>query len=190
MVNGKTTKTFDAAKGLRQGDPISPYLFAMAIEYLSRKLHKLRDDKSFNFHPRCAKLKITHLSFTNDLLLFSRGDLKSVNALHQAFKQFSEASGLQTNLQKSSIYFGGVDHVQRDRIVHKFGIPAGDLPIRSFVWSGTETITKKALASWEKMCFPRTFGGLNLFNRRIWNRASLAKTHWDLAHKDDKLWIK
>nr|XP_016474527.1 PREDICTED: uncharacterized protein LOC107796285 [Nicotiana tabacum] len=103
MVNGETTKPFDAAKGLRQGDPISPYLFSMAMEYLSRKLHELRDDKSFNFHPKCAKLKIAHLSFADDLLLFSRGDLKSVNALHQAFKQFLEASGLQAYLHKSSI---------------------------------------------------------------------------------------
>nr|XP_016514969.1 PREDICTED: uncharacterized protein LOC107831694 [Nicotiana tabacum] len=227
MVNWETINPFDAAKVLRQGDLISPYLFSVAMEYLSRKLHELRDDKSFNFHPICAKLKITHMSFVDDLLLFSIGDMKSVNALHQAFKQFSEASGyLGVPLSTKNIsfiqwlpliekivdritswttkklsYAGRVQLVQsvlfgvQSYWSQLFQMPVKVLKLidaycRSFVWSGTETITKKALVSWEKMYLPRTFGGLNLLNIKIWNRVSLAKTHWYLAHKDDKLWIK
>ncbi|XP_015081362.1 uncharacterized protein LOC107024978 [Solanum pennellii] len=104
----QSTQSFDAAKGLRQGDPMSPFLFAIAMEYLSRLLKGLKDDKAFKYHPKCSKLDITHLCFADDLLLFSRGDLESVKAIQMCFSQFSQASGLQANLNKSSIYCGGV----------------------------------------------------------------------------------
>ena len=85
VVNGQTTQRFDAAKGLRQGDPMSPILFAIAMEYLSRLLKGLREEKMFKYHPKCSKLDITHLSFVDDLLLFSRGDLESIKMLQRCF---------------------------------------------------------------------------------------------------------
>ncbi|WMV26816.1 hypothetical protein MTR67_020201 [Solanum verrucosum] len=42
--------------------------------------------------------------YPEDLLLFARGDLRSVSTLHQTFKQFSDASGLQADLQKKALY--------------------------------------------------------------------------------------
>lgn len=42
----------------------------------------LRVAKEFKYHPRCARMGITHLSFAGDLLLFARGDLSSATALH------------------------------------------------------------------------------------------------------------
>ena len=87
---------------------MSPFLFAISMEYLSRLLKGLREDKQFKYHPRCSKLDITHLCFEDDLLLFARGDLDSVKAMQLCFSQFSQASGLQANLSKSSIYCGGV----------------------------------------------------------------------------------
>ena len=48
VVNGQTTQRFDAAKGLRQVDPMSPFLFAIAMEYLSRLLKGLKKRKNSN----------------------------------------------------------------------------------------------------------------------------------------------
>ncbi|KAH0682376.1 hypothetical protein KY289_020128 [Solanum tuberosum] len=67
LVNGEPTKPFPPAKGLRQGDPMSPFLFAIAMEYLSRCLTTLVGVKQFKFHSRCAKLQITHLCFADDV---------------------------------------------------------------------------------------------------------------------------
>ncbi|XP_055808322.1 uncharacterized protein LOC129876867 [Solanum dulcamara] len=61
---------------------------------------------------------------------------------------------------------------------------------RSFIWSSTNTITKRALIAWEKMCLPKSAGGMRLINIHLWNQVAIAKTYWDLAHKTDKLWIR
>lgn len=74
MINGVATKPFQAKKGLRQGDPLSPFLFVVAMKYISRSLQSLAGVKGFKFHPRCPKLNLTQLSFADDLLLFCGGD--------------------------------------------------------------------------------------------------------------------
>ncbi|XP_059281233.1 terpene synthase 10-like [Lycium ferocissimum] len=61
---------------------------------------------------------------------------------------------------------------------------------RSYIWSGGNVITKRALVAWERLCIPKSAGGLNLNNLSLWNEAAITKTCWDLAHKQDKLWIK
>lgn len=140
LINGETTAPFDAKKGLRQGDPMSPFLFAIVMEYLSRSLHGLKGEKDFRYHPKCARLGITHLSFADDLLLFARGDLSSVKAMHRCFKQFAQASKLQENMGKSSVYFGGVPRDERAEILQLLGYGQGEMP---FKYLGILMSTKK-----------------------------------------------
>ncbi|XP_019233637.1 PREDICTED: uncharacterized protein LOC109214192 [Nicotiana attenuata] len=40
------------------------------------------------------------------------------------------------------------------------------------------------------MCTPKSTGGMNIINLMLWNKAAIAKVCWDLAHKEDKLWIR
>ncbi|XP_019260505.1 PREDICTED: uncharacterized protein LOC109238490 [Nicotiana attenuata] len=40
------------------------------------------------------------------------------------------------------------------------------------------------------MCLPKSAGGYNVLNIRVWNRAAITKVYWDLAQKKDKIWIK
>ncbi|XP_075096380.1 uncharacterized protein LOC142174479 [Nicotiana tabacum] len=61
---------------------------------------------------------------------------------------------------------------------------------RSYVWSGANEITKKALIAWDRVCLPKVGGGLNIVNLKLWNKAAIAKTCWDLAYKQGKLWIR
>lgn len=66
-----------------------------------------------------------------------------------------------------------------------------DAYCRSFVWSGINILlTKKALVAWDKVCTPKSMGGLNLINIKLWNQAALIKTCWDIAHKQYKMWIQ
>ncbi|XP_075092545.1 uncharacterized protein LOC142172764 [Nicotiana tabacum] len=110
LLNGKPTPPFDARRGLRQGDPLSSFLFELAMECLTRNLKTLRKIPDFNYHPICDKMQIMQLGFADDLLLFCRG--------------------LTVNKHKSSIFFGGVSDDEKKEIMKVLGIPKDELPVR------------------------------------------------------------
>lgn len=130
VVNGETVGYITGRKGLRQGDPQSPLLFVLVMEYLTRILAKATTTSRFCFHPSCKQLKISSLCFADDLLLFSKGTLQSVQCLLDAFRTFSITSGLNANLSKSSIYFGGVNEGVQTSILQISGFSKGDFPMR------------------------------------------------------------
>ncbi|KAL0307177.1 UNVERIFIED_CONTAM: hypothetical protein Sradi_6135000 [Sesamum radiatum] len=97
-------------KGLRQGDPMSPALFLLCMEYFSRLIKRKTTDSDFNFHPKREKLKITHLLFADNLMMFSRGDLPSIHILMECLQEFRDVSGLTVNTSKSSIFTAGIEN--------------------------------------------------------------------------------
>lgn len=148
-VNGEVTVPFAARKGLRQGDSISPYLFVVCMEYLSRCLMSLHENRLYHYHPRCKRLKITHVCFADDLLMFARGDVDSVQQLLRVFGKFGAASGLHANHLKSSIYFGGVKQDVRQEILEISGMCEGNLPFR---YLGIPLSTKKiSVVQWQPL---------------------------------------
>lgn len=129
-VNGELTDSFPAKKGLRQGDPISPYLFVICMEYLHRSLLSLHQNRSFHFHPRCKRLNLIEICFADDLLLFTRGDTTSVQQLLRILDMFALTSGLKANPMKSNIYFGGVTGAVKEEILRMSGMSEGKLPFK------------------------------------------------------------
>ncbi|XP_074297960.1 uncharacterized protein LOC141628769 [Silene latifolia] len=130
VLNGEPFGFFKGKKGLRQGDPLSPLLFTIAMEYFSRILHFTTANMKFRFHPLCGRLQLSHLMFVDDLLLFSRGDTQSVMVLLRSFATFSQSSGLHMNKLKSNIYFNGVPNTDRDHIISASGCVEGNIPFK------------------------------------------------------------
>ena len=129
-VNGRLFGHFKGGSGIRQGDPLSPYLFIACMEYFSRMLSIATDRPGFKFHPQCDKLQISHLAFADDVILLCRGDNKSVGCLLGALQGFGLVSGLVINPAKSSIYFGGIKNSVKQSLLQETNFCEGSFPFR------------------------------------------------------------
>ncbi|XP_062104168.1 uncharacterized protein LOC133815329 [Humulus lupulus] len=212
LLNGRVQGSFKGKKGLRQGDPMSPLLFVLIMEYLTRSLQLAARASTFRYHPMCNSLKLLNLCFADDLILFCKGSLSAVRIFKEALGKFSEATGLSINTNKSHIYFGGVNIAERMDIVQEIQLPEGSFPLRNywmsvfilpqsivkevekfcrmFLWGASGNRSKLHLASWHQVCLPKAYGGLGFRDGANWNRAVLAKYTWAVSEKQDLLWVK
>lgn len=142
-INGSLHGYFQGAKGLRQGDPMSPYLFVIVMEVLARILNEKSLDHQFKFHWTCGKNKIVNLCFADDLMIFCKGHVQSVELIKQGLIEFQVLSGLTPNPNKSHIFFFGCDHHLRRSILEVTQFQEGKLPIR---YLGVPLITTKLKA--------------------------------------------
>ena len=77
-INGSFEGFFQGGSGIRQGDPISPYIFVICMQVLTSLLNGLKNVPGFSFHPHCDKIKLNHLCFADDLFIFCKGNLSSL----------------------------------------------------------------------------------------------------------------
>lgn len=78
LINGVPYAPCLTKKGLRQGEPLSSFLFVAGMEYLSKCMNTLHHNAQFHYHPKCKRSKIPHLMFADDLLLFCKLDIESI----------------------------------------------------------------------------------------------------------------
>ncbi|XP_023891658.1 uncharacterized protein LOC112003691 [Quercus suber] len=93
-------------RGLRQGDPLSPYLFLLCAKGLSALLHHAAERHAIHGIAVCRKaLRISHLFFADNSLVFCRANLEECNDLQRIFTLYEVASGQQLNKAKTALYF-------------------------------------------------------------------------------------
>ena len=115
---------------VRQGDPLSSYLFTLVMQMFSLMIkRRVMEEGIFRFHPKCTQQGITHLSFADDLFLFSTADPYSVQILKECFDEFARCSGLWPNQGKSSVFFGNVSYDARVLIQNILDFNVGVLPV-------------------------------------------------------------
>ena len=105
-VNGVPTEQFVPTRGLRQGDPLSPYLFVICAEGLSALLHDAEE------HGRISGVKIcqtapsvSHLLFADDSVILLKARQEEATALHDILELYENCSGQCINTEKSAIMF-------------------------------------------------------------------------------------
>ena len=129
--NGESIGYFSGAKGLRQGDPMSPYLFILIMDALSQLItYNIQNSPEFKYHWKCDKLHISHLCFADDLLLLFHGDLQSALLMKNTLTQFHSFSGLCANPSKSCIFFAGVDDTIANSVCQALQFNRGSLPLK------------------------------------------------------------
>ena len=76
-------------------------------------MRKVDPHDQISYQPKCGRLKLSHLVFADDLMIFVRGDGRCVLAIKHTVDTFGQISGLVANVDKTEIYFGGIgDHIQ------------------------------------------------------------------------------
>lgn len=89
IINGEVSGHFKGNKELKQVDPVSPYLFTTTIELLSSLLKEGWLKKLYKPHPRCKRVELSNISFTDDIIVFYRGEEQSIKEIMDIIKNFS-----------------------------------------------------------------------------------------------------
>jgi hypothetical protein len=106
LINGSPFGLFSPKKGLKQGDPLFPFLFIIGSEVLSRLL--FREEAFGNL--KCMFIArttpaIPHLLFADDLLIFGKANHKEATSIQTCLTKYCHWSGQSINNGKSSIRF-------------------------------------------------------------------------------------
>ncbi|KAE8713519.1 hypothetical protein F3Y22_tig00110206pilonHSYRG00043 [Hibiscus syriacus] len=138
-LNGSLVGYFKGAKGIRKGDPLSPYLFVIVMNVLSSSLDVAAKKGIFKFHPKCKRISLTHLCFADDLLVFCHGSLDAVLGVQNTLEKFYELSGLRLNALKTEFFACGLNEHELEQIrLNWFRV--GQLPVR---YLGVPLLTRK-----------------------------------------------
>ena len=106
LVNGEPHGYIKPSRGLRQGDPLSPYLFLLCAEGLHSLINKAGRDGDIQGVSLCREgPQITHLVFADDSLLFSKATPTAYETIQGILDQYEKASGQQVNRDKTTIFF-------------------------------------------------------------------------------------
>ena len=107
LVNDSPFGFFNSSRGLRQGDPLFPYLFILGMEILSCLISRAKEDsfiEGFWVKERNdAGVEVSHLFFADDTLIFCNASKENLEYLSWVFMWFEACSGLKINLEKSEL---------------------------------------------------------------------------------------
>ena len=117
LINGTPCGFFASTKGLRQGDPLSPLLFVIVMEAMSRMLDRAVGGAFISGFPVGSEassiLMMSHLFFADDTLIFCEADPDQILHLGFLLTWFEAMSSLKVNLTKSEmVAVGDVPHIE------------------------------------------------------------------------------
>uniref|UniRef100_A0A2N9EUU7 Reverse transcriptase domain-containing protein n=1 Tax=Fagus sylvatica TaxID=28930 RepID=A0A2N9EUU7_FAGSY len=218
LVNGSAHGFFSTSRGLRQGDPLSPMLFIIVMEALSRMLERAVAGgyiSGFSVgNSTGVELSISHSLFADDTLIFCGANSEQAWYLRGVFIWFQAISGLKINLSKSELVpVGQVTNVPE--LAGILGCRVASLPLtylglplgasyksksiwvgvvekmekrEDFLWGGLEEEHKFHLVNWHQTCTPLHSGGLGIRDVAIFNKALLGKWLWRYSMEPTSLW--
>ncbi|WJX47132.1 hypothetical protein P8452_33857 [Trifolium repens] len=121
--NGTRSEYFKPQRGIRQGDPLSPYLFVLCMDKLSHLImHAADNSKWIGIKAGRAGPMVSHLMFADDLLLFGEATEKQMRCVTNTLNQFCSMSGQEVSYEKTSILFSrNVERGLKNKLINMSG---------------------------------------------------------------------
>ena len=166
MVNGSPSGFFESFRGIRQKDPLSPLLFLLVMEVLSRMLRSTEEAgliKGFKAGSSAGEgISVSHLLFAYDTIVFCDADPEQLLHLRMVLTCFEAATGLGVNMGKSELVpVGTVVHLQHlaDILCCRTGtlpllylsLPLGASFKASSIWNPILEKIERRLAGWKRI---------------------------------------
>ncbi|GJU69174.1 RNA-directed DNA polymerase, eukaryota, reverse transcriptase zinc-binding domain protein [Tanacetum coccineum] len=108
LVNGSPTTEFKFFKGLKQGDPLSPFLFIIVMESLHIAFTKVLNARIFKGIPINESLSLSHFFYADDAIFVDKWEVTNISAIVNILNVFHMASSLKINIHKSKLMGVGV----------------------------------------------------------------------------------
>ena len=106
LINGKEYGNIWPSRGIRQGDPLSPYMFLLCVEGFTSLLEKAELDGHIRGAFICRRApRISNLMFADDSIIFCRATSGEVGVINEVLQTYANASGQCINMEKSLVYF-------------------------------------------------------------------------------------
>jgi hypothetical protein len=163
LVNGSPTKEFSIQRGLKQGDPLAPFLFLLVAEGFGGVMKKAVGESLFKgFSIGGDGVLISHLQYADDTLCIGEASVQNLWTIKFILRGFHMASGLKVNFGKSCLMGVNVrsDFVElactflnckHGEVPFKYlGLLVGANPRRIATWEPVLAYLKKRLSSWGK----------------------------------------
>jgi len=135
IINGNSEGFFQSQRGLRQGDPLSPFLFILAMEGLNHMIRRANvNGWLIGFKAKLQgrmenEVGITHLLYADDSLIFCEPEVTQIRHIRAILTIFEGVSGLHVNWQKSFLY--PVNHVSNmEQLASNLGCQIATLPTK------------------------------------------------------------
>jgi hypothetical protein len=180
LVNGNPSNIFSSSRGLRQGDPLSPFLFIIVMEALSKMLIATVGGgllSGFSVGSRhFSVVNISHLLFADETLFFCGANHDHFCYLYALFLYFEAVFGLKINLAKSELVLvGNVDWLASILVcgvsslpLRYLGLPLGASYKAKSIWDGVVEKIECRLANWKKIYLSKG-GRVTLIKSTLFN---------------------
>ncbi|GJU01349.1 RNA-directed DNA polymerase, eukaryota [Tanacetum coccineum] len=161
LVNGSPTKEFSCYRGLKQGDPLAPYLFILVMESLHLSFSRVVEEDLFKGIQLPRSISISHLFLMHDAMFIGEWSDNNLKGITNILKCFFLASGLQINVHKCQLLGVGVpnnvvqqaaDSIGCSILNNQFrylGVMVGDNMSRLKAWDDIILKIKSRLSKWK-----------------------------------------
>lgn len=134
LVIGSPTDEFEIRKGVRQGDPLSSFLFIIAMEGLNQEIRIALEKKLIiGITLQNQGPSLSHLFYVDDAIFTGKWDICSVKSLARILKCFHITSGLKVNFQKSRLFGIGISDTDLHRQAQVLGCLQRTFPFTYFI---------------------------------------------------------